>query len=61
MTEPVRVETGDEMTLTAAQEALLPRIGKGDIDALGEFLSLGLATKVTVLPAVDEAGGAATG
>ena len=56
MTEPARV---DEAGITPEQEALAPRIRKGDLEALGEFFSLGLGTKVTVGPALGA--GEATG
>lgn len=50
MTEPARV---DEAGITPEQEALVPRVRKGDLDALAEFFSIGLGTKVTIGPALD--------
>ncbi len=61
MTEPARVEREDDVELTPDQVALLPRIQRGDTDALAEFLSLGLGTRVTIGPAVGSASDAATG
>lgn len=40
--------------MTPAQQALLPRIRKGDIEALAEYLALGLGTGVTIGPPMED-------